>query len=155
MNLNITDGGVPDAPEMSALAFRAKAYWGYDDAFMEACREELAVPVEAFEAETVRIVSADGAMAGFYRLVLDGDEAELEAMFVDPPFIGKGVGKRLWRDMLAIAQQAGARRLVCQADPNAEAFYLAMGMRRFGEKPSESIPGRSLPMLELALPASG
>jgi hypothetical protein len=31
------------------------------------------------------------------------------------------------------------------ADPNAEAFYLAMGAVRIGQTPSGSIPGRVLP----------
>lgn len=42
-------------------------------------------------------------------------------------------------------------RLVCQSDPFAEGFYLAMGMSRIGERASASIPGRKLPLLEMTL----
>jgi hypothetical protein len=37
--------------------------------------------------------------------------------------------------------------MTIDADPHAEAFYLAMGAVRVGEAASESIPGRSLPRL--------
>ena len=32
-----------DAPVLSNIAFRAKALWGYDAAFMEMCRDELTI----------------------------------------------------------------------------------------------------------------
>ena len=52
------------------------------------------------------------------------------------------------------ARQRGAKRLVIQADPNAEPFYLSVGARRIGTRESASIPGRQLPLLavELAQP---
>ncbi len=41
--------------------------------------------------------------------------------------------------------------LSIQSDPHAEGFYLRLGARRTGEAPSQSIPGRLLPMLEFDL----
>ncbi len=37
------------------------------------------------------------------------------------------------------------------SDPNAEAFYRAMAATTVGTAPSGSIPGRRLPLMELAL----
>lgn len=62
---DIGEGGPTDAAELTALAMRSKAYWGYDLAFMEACRKELAVPREAFEREIIRVAAAGGAMPDF------------------------------------------------------------------------------------------
>jgi SAM-dependent methyltransferase len=45
-------------------------------------------------------------------------------------------------------------RLTIDADPHAEAFYVAMGAARVGESPSGSIPGRMLPRLELSVPGA-
>ena len=45
---------VPDEGEcetLSALCLRSKAHWGYDSAFMEAVREELAAFVERRKRE--------------------------------------------------------------------------------------------------------
>src|SRR3546814_11592237 len=35
---------------LSALALRSKAYWGYDSAFLQACRDELTVSPKAAAA---------------------------------------------------------------------------------------------------------
>ncbi|MEC9343459.1 MAG: GNAT family N-acetyltransferase [Pseudomonadota bacterium] len=140
-----------DAPALTALALRSKAHWGYDEAFMEACREELRVPPEAFSEETVRLARNGDTLAGFYRLALEGETAEIEALFVDPPFIGTGIGRALWHDLVERVQAISARRLLCQSDPFAEGFYLAMGMARIGERESGSLPGRMLPLLEMQL----
>lgn len=148
-----------EAGELSELAFRSKAHWGYDAAFMEACREELAVPASAFDTEIVRLCLRDGQIAGFYRLVEEPEEGEgaweIEAFFVDPSFIGTGVGKALWHDLLEQARMAGASLLISQSDPDAEGFYATMGMVRTGERPSASIEGRMLPLLELQIEAEG
>jgi hypothetical protein len=45
----------------------------------------------------------------------------------------------------------GFERITLEADPGAEPFYLAMGARRCGSTPSGSIPGRLLPVLEMAI----
>jgi GNAT superfamily N-acetyltransferase len=150
-DIAIADARPEDGVALSTLAFRSKAHWGYDATFMEACREELSVPPNAFEGETIRIAKKGNMIAGFYRLVLDGNEAELEAMFIEPSFIGSGVGKALWNDMIVCTAEVRARRLTCQADPYAEGFYRHMGMERIGKRPSESIPGRFLPLMELRL----
>ena len=47
------------------------------------------------------------------------------------------------------AAAAGAGRMVIQSDPHAEGFYLHMGARRVGERASDSIPGRVLPLFVL------
>ena len=39
----IRDASPGDCEALSALAFSSKAHWGYDDAFMAACRDELTV----------------------------------------------------------------------------------------------------------------
>jgi hypothetical protein len=35
--------GIEELPALSALCFRSKAVWGYDNDFMEACRRELSI----------------------------------------------------------------------------------------------------------------
>jgi hypothetical protein len=45
----------------------------------------------------------------------------------------------------------GARRLLIEADPNAERFYERLGAQRIGEAPSTAVPGRLLPLLEFTI----
>jgi predicted N-acetyltransferase YhbS len=73
-------------------------------------------------------------------------------MWVEPEWIGTGVGRRLWQHAMTTAGNAGFVTLRIGADPGAEGFYRAMGAQRIGAKPSGSIPGRMLPLLEIQVP---
>ena len=126
---------------MSALAFASKSSWGYDAAFMEACRAELTVHPHDLERGRVR-VAVDGELLGFSG-VIDGD---LEWLFVAPDAMGRGVGAALLDDACA-----GQSVLRVEADPHAAGFYERMGARRIGEVESGSIPGRALPVYEIAV----
>ncbi|WP_051840257.1 GNAT family N-acetyltransferase [Streptomyces sp. NRRL F-5126] len=138
-----------EAPLLSELALRSKGHWGYDSDFLERCREELRLrPAEIVRRRTA-VAEVRGRIAGF--VTVDGDPpgGELGMLFVDPPFIGRGVGGLLFRHALAVAATLGIRRLEFGADPNAEPFYLAMGAVRIGVCPSGSIPGRQLPLMAI------
>jgi GNAT superfamily N-acetyltransferase len=144
----VRDARPDDCVAITELAFASKAHWGYDDAFMTACREELTVRPADLERGHIRVAERDGALIGFHGVMLT-PEPELEWLFVAPGAIRTGVGRVLLADARRIADAAGAHQLRIAADPNAEAFYAAHGARRVGEVPSESIPGRVVPLLEL------
>lgn len=67
-------------------------------------------------------------------------------LFVAPEAIGGGVGRLLYRHVPREAGRLGFTRLAIEADPHAEAFYLAMGAQRIGDAPSGSVPDRALPL---------
>ena len=48
-----------EAAALSALAMRSKAHWGYDAAFMAACRAELTLTPEGIAARPVFVCEAD------------------------------------------------------------------------------------------------
>ena len=138
---------------LSELALRSKGYWGYDTDFLEACRAELTLVPKDLTRLTVRVAErSDGSVAGFYALGrLDERAGEVWFFFVDPAFIGTGVGRRLFEDLFAAARSAGMCSLKIDADPGAAPFYERMGAVRVGQTPSNSIPGRMLPTYEVAL----
>ena len=138
----IRDASPRDCEALSALAFTSKAHWGYDDAFMAACRDELTVRPADLTRVRVR-VAVDDAIVGFHGV--EGDD--LSWFFVAPGAMGRGVGAALFADACATARAAGVERLSIGADPFAAAFYERMGAVRIGEEPSASIPGRMLPVL--------
>ncbi|WP_316529137.1 GNAT family N-acetyltransferase [Kitasatospora brasiliensis] len=145
----------PARPEEAALltgiALRSKAYWGYDEAFMAACREELTVGAEAIERSVTLVAEDGGRLLGFASLSGPPPTGSLDRLFVEPESIGRGVGRALFERARERAVTLGLRRLVIESDPNAEPFYLAMGATRTGSIPSGSIPGRELPLLDLEL----
>ena len=139
-----------EAAALTELAMRAKASWGYDAAFMAACREELTLTPAKLAAWRVWVAEADGQIAGMVALSL-GAVAEVEDFFVEPAFQGRGVGGALMAALLDAARAAGATTLEVDADPNAEAIYARLGFETFGRSPSGSIPGRWLPRMRIGL----
>ncbi|WP_175607618.1 GNAT family N-acetyltransferase [Peterkaempfera bronchialis] len=137
-----------EAGLLSELAMCSKAYWGYDEAFMAACREELTLPTAEVTARRARVAEDGGAVVGFATLEGDAPEGEVGLFFVAPEAMGRGVGRSLFRHLASDAAELGFRRLTIDSDPNAEPFYRAMGAVRIGSTPSGSIPGRMLPLLE-------
>lgn len=139
-----------EAAILSALALRSKGHWGYDERFLEACRDELTIPADEVEARRTTVAELDGTVVGMYTIDGGPPVAELGQMFVDPNHIGRGVGRVLWTHAVERARAEGIHTLTIDADPFAEAFYLTMGAVRTGSVPSGSIPGRVLPRLTFA-----
>ncbi|MFJ9773868.1 GNAT family N-acetyltransferase [Kitasatospora sp. NPDC101157] len=140
-----------EAGVLTGIALRAKAYWGYDEAFMAACREELTVDAAAVERASTVVAEDGGRVLGFAALTVAPPSGELAMLFVEPDRIGGGIGRALFEHVRERARAAGLHRFTIDSDPNAEPFYLAMGATRIGSTPSGSVPGRELPQLVLEL----
>jgi GNAT superfamily N-acetyltransferase len=148
----VRPGRSDEAAALSALALRSKAHWGYDAAFLEACRAELTLAPGEVIAERVTVAEVEGLVAGFVSLAGTPPEGEISFLFVDPPSMGRGVGRALFAAAVDRARSDRFRALSVEADPDAEAFYLRMGARCEGSVSSRSIPGRVLPRLRYDLP---
>jgi GNAT superfamily N-acetyltransferase len=137
---------------LTALCVRSKAHWGYDAAFMKLSAAALSVNEDDIAAGRV-LVAVDDAdrVIGMACVLQDGDMADLDALFVDPPAIGSGAGRALFEAAVVLARRQGARRMTILADPNAAAFYERMGARYLRNAPSDAIPGRTLPFYEYDL----
>src|SRR5215831_20528801 len=72
-----------EAGELSDLALRSKAMWGYSPEFVEACRASLTVTVEDIRG-TLVYVHDGGRIDGFYGLAGSPPRATLEYLFVEP-----------------------------------------------------------------------
>lgn len=136
---------------LTALCHRSKAHWGYDAAFMAACRDELTLRPRDLAAAPAAVIGPEGAVEAVAQVSIDGEAAHLEKLFVDPPAMGRGHGRRLLAWAADAARRAGARTLWIEADPDAEPFYRRFGAIPDGTVPSGSIPGRRLPRLRLPL----
>lgn len=72
-------------------------------------------------------------------------------MFVDPAFVGRGVGRALMDHAVALARELGHDSLTIVADPNAEGFYRRMGAQRIGSQASDVDPHRQLSLMRIML----
>jgi N-acetylglutamate synthase-like GNAT family acetyltransferase len=115
--------------------------------------DAIEVPVEQITAGLVRVAEHNGAVVGFAVLLeRSGDTCELDGLFVEPDRMRAGAGRRLVEDATRIARERGATRIDVVANPQAVAFYEAVGFTlvgeaqtRFGPAPrmSLSIAGRA------------
>lgn len=151
MAAEITPAQPDELPALSALCLRSKAHWGYDAAFLEACRPELTLTGADLRNSHLRVARLDGLPAALMQLSRGANPADLEKLFVDPPHIGRGLGRLLFDEACALARAEGATALRIEADPDAAPFYATMGAQVIGDAPSGSLPGRRLPLLELKL----
>lgn len=148
-----------EVEELSELAMRSKAHWGYDEAFMEACRDELTLTPAYLEANPTFVLEDDGRVVGLASLEAleqEGD-VELGMLFVDPGAIGCGgrYGSRLFEHSCREARRRGFRSMWIQSDPDAEGFYRRLGAVTVSRKESRSLPGRMLPWMRFGLAESG
>jgi len=141
-----------EAALLTALCVRSKAHWGYDAAFMKSSAAALVVD-EADIADGCVLVAVDSGdrPLGVVSVLGDGEVVDLDALFVDPPAIGSGVGRALFAAAADLARGLGAGRMTILADPNAATFYERMGARFLRNAPSDAIPGRLLPLYEYDL----
>ena len=142
-----------DATVLTDLCMVSKQSNGYDDAFMEACREELRVTPERLRSEQFWVAENASHICGCVGLEVDSERktGEVCTFFVHPDWQRKGVGRLLWVPVLQAAREQNLEMLHLDADPAAVPFYLSLGFVTVGENPSGSIPGRTIPYMELLL----
>ena len=117
---------------LSELAQRAKAHWGYPAERLAAWRPQLTVSVPDLVELAVFVARQSERPVGFYALGRDGDALCLEHFWVDPPSMGRGIGRLLLRHAQQEARTRGCDVIQIDADPNAEAFYVRLGAVRVG-----------------------
>jgi GNAT superfamily N-acetyltransferase len=76
-----------------------------------------------------RRVAADssGSIVGFASFLISGNAAELEDLFVDPPWMRRGVGEALVLDISTLVRELQFEELEVTANPHAMAFYEHVG----------------------------
>jgi len=137
-----------EAEALTALCVRSKAHWGYDAGFMQLSTASLTVSDARIASGSVLVAAEEDRIVGMAEVEPDG---ELGKMFVDPPAMGRGVGRLLFKAAVSMARRLGARTMAILADPNAAPFYERLGARFVSQAPSDAIPGRSLPLYEYVL----
>jgi GNAT superfamily N-acetyltransferase len=135
-----------DAAALTRIAWAAKRHWDYPEEWLALWAADLTVSADFIRAHPVHCAIRDGEIAGFYALSNEGTEFEVEHMWVDPPHIGGGIGRQLFRHAVETARSSGGHVLRIVSDPNADGFYRTMGARPSGRIPA--VPqGRTLPVL--------
>lgn len=138
--------------EINDLLRTSKAYWGYDDKFLDLFIQKIGITEDHLKNDhTNRAVYVDGSLAGFFNFVYKNNFLELDNFFLYPKYIGKGLGRFMWKACCQMAKELGAKEFVIWSDPDAESFYLKMGCERIGVRQSPVAPDRYPPLLKFTL----
>jgi GNAT superfamily N-acetyltransferase len=153
-SIQIRIAHLQECNRLTAIALESKAHWGYSSEFIESCRQELTVTPAKLNSENFSyyVAMVGETLIGFYALQrLSPDNYELDALFVAPAKIGLGIGRLLVEHAKAQVLTVGGLNITIQGDPNARDFYLTVGAEEAGQRESQSIPGRNLPMFSISL----
>jgi GNAT superfamily N-acetyltransferase len=100
---------------------------------LEAHPEAIELPAEQIGDGLVRVAERAGVVVGFAVLFERvGEACELDGLFVEPTAMRGGIGRRLIEDAARIARERGAARIDVVANPQAVAFYNAVGFETTG-----------------------
>jgi GNAT superfamily N-acetyltransferase len=135
-----------DHERLRELTRESKAHWGYDRDFVRGWAEGL-----NFESDEERwVAEVDGDLVAWAALVPPSDGvAVLDDLWVDPAWMGRGLGSRLFRIAVDRARELGAERLEWGAEPNAIGFYEKLGGRKLRDHVTEW--GRVAPWMGIDL----
>lgn len=147
----ILSADISDKNILTEIALLSKAYWGYSSNLLKSWQDDLTVTSEMISTMNVFKFVVDKKIAGFYILNQPKNTSiELEFLFVNPNFIGKGIGKQLLTHAIEFAQKLNCKSVQVLSDPNAEKFYQYFGFNTINKKES-SVKGRFLPVLKKTL----
>jgi GNAT superfamily N-acetyltransferase len=136
-----------DAARLNALMHASAAYQGQYSPILNG----YSVTEEQICSDQIYLAEHAGRLIGFYSLTHVVEAPELDLLFVDDAFQGRGVGGLLMRHMRETARALGIRTIKIVAHPPAEGFYLRKGAQRIGTQEPSGRVGWSRPLLELVI----
>lgn len=141
-DLDIRLARADDRQRLVELLWRASLAWDVVRQDLLDNPELIDVDPEMIARNQVFVAEQAGRMVGFATIIpresddgeSEGDDAELEGIFVEPSDWRKGIGMALLRQIEREARAWGANRLHVVASPNVEGFYVAAGFTQTGEQ---------------------
>src|ERR1700716_3832485 len=110
--IQLRDARKGELPSLGELCLRSKAVWGYDDAFMTACRTELTLRPDELQSTYLQVAVCDSTVVGLAQVKVTDTDADLLKLFVEPALLRSGVGRLLFEWAMARARGLGAVRMI-------------------------------------------
>ena len=135
---------------MRQIAIDAKAHWGYDLDWVRSWAARGDFSAAALRSKPVLVAEADGRVIAFAIVLPKGAVAWLDDLWVEPSWIGRGVGTKLFEAAADRSRELGAKRMEWEAELNAVGFYEKVG-GTYVRDSAETELGRVLPIMGLDL----
>jgi GNAT superfamily N-acetyltransferase len=146
MTLQIRSARPDEGERLREIAEAAKGHWGYDPDVVRQWAAGGDFSPAGLRAKEFFVADVEGRAVAWGALIPRGDVVWLDDMWVEPEWIGKGVGSILFRHAVERAGELGAATMEWEAEPNAVGFYERVGGRYLRDsEPSEW--GRVLPIM--------
>jgi GNAT superfamily N-acetyltransferase len=139
-----------EGERLREIAIAAKAHWGYDEEWVRWWAGSGDFSPEALTSKPVLVAEADDRVIAFAILIPRGDVAWLDDLWVEPAWIGRGVGTRLFEAAADLARELGAKRMEWEAELNSVGFYEKRGGRYLRDSEVTELD-RILPIMGLDL----
>ncbi len=108
-----------EGDRLKEIAIAAKQFWGYEPDKVREWADRGDFSPAQLEKLTVFVAEAGEHAIGWCSLEPRGELWWLADLWIEPEWIGKGVGSRLFRHGARHAQREGAKRLEWEAEPNS------------------------------------
>jgi len=127
-DLSLRFGQPAEREQLEQLQRRASLmHDAYRDALL-ANPDLIALPRWQLEENRVRVAERGGRTLGFAAVLpRDRQTCDLDALFVEPDYWKRGIGRALMEDAFVLARAGGAEAMEVLANPYADGFYARLG----------------------------
>jgi N-acetylglutamate synthase-like GNAT family acetyltransferase len=127
MSISIRDAELSDMEGLQGVFKRASLSNENDRGPLLKHPELLGLSDSGVLERRMRVAVEGNTLAGFATYLISDGVAELEDLFVDPPWMRHGIGEALVLDLSDRLKGLGFEALAVTANPHAMAFYQHLG----------------------------
>jgi GNAT superfamily N-acetyltransferase len=149
VSITIRSGSPDEGTRLKEIAIASKGHWGYPPERVREWADRGDFDRRTLEQLTLFVADTGERVVAWASVEPRGDVAWLADLWVEPEWIGKGLGARLFRQAAEHGRSSGARVMEWEAEPNALGFYEKMGGRYVRDSTSEW--GRTLSVMGVDL----
>lgn len=144
--LTIVGAREANLAQINALIARSKSHWNWPQAYLErALSLHLVTPDYLKRAASFEVwTSAPPELVAFFSLDTSSTIPMLDNLWVEPSYIGKGIGRLACNYVVDLALRTGWSEVSVMPDPPSEGFYARLGFRDTGERVPSRVPGGPL-----------
>jgi GNAT superfamily N-acetyltransferase len=118
-----------EGERLRQIAIASKGYWGYDEKRVRDWAASGDFSPAGLRAKEVFVAEVSRHVVGWASLIPAGEVCWLDDLWIEPEWIGGGIGSKLFRHAAERATELGCGRMEWEAEPNALGFYEKMGGR--------------------------
>lgn len=144
-SIRIRRASAHDTAAMTALMQASSAYHGQYQSILEGYK----LTSSQIERDWVYLAEGPTKLLGFYSLIADAREPELDLLFVSDSAQRLGIGSALLLHLKQLAASAGIPTIRIVSHPPAVDFYLRMGAKIVGTSPPQGRVTWERPVLTL------